>query len=76
MPSRKRTTVYLDARLHRALRLRAKATDSTMSEVAGDALRQALAVEARDIERAELRKPERKMTLNAVGARLKGRARS
>lgn len=76
MPSRKRTTVYLDSRLHRALRLRAKATDSTMSEVAGDALRQALAVEARDIERAELRKPERKMTLNAVGARLKGRARS
>jgi predicted transcriptional regulator len=76
MPSRKRTTVYLDARLHRALRLRAKATDCTISEVAGEALRQALAVEARDIERAELRKPERKMTLNAVGARLKGRARA
>ena len=76
MPSRKRTTVYLDPRLHRALRLRAKATDCTISEVIGDALRQALAVEARGLEAVELRKPERKMTRNAVGARVKGRARS
>lgn len=75
MPSRKRTTVYLDARLHRGLRLRAKATDCTISEVIGEALRQTLAAEARDLQTAELRKPERKMTLNAVGARLKGRAR-
>jgi hypothetical protein len=76
MPSRKRTTVYLDARLHRALRLRSKATDCTISEVIGDALRQALAEEARNLQTAELRKPERRMSLNAVGARLKGRARS
>ena len=76
MPSRKRTTVYLDARLHRGLRLRAKATDCTISEVIGDALRQALAVEARGLEAVELRKPERRMSLNAVGARLKQRARS
>jgi hypothetical protein len=75
MPMRKRTTVYLDARLHRALRLRSKATDCTISEVIGDALRQALAMEARDLERVEARKPERRLSLNAVGARLKLRAR-
>lgn len=74
MPTRKRATAYLDARLHRALRLRSKATDCTISEVIGDALRHALAQEARHLEEVELRKPERKMSLNAVGARLKRRA--
>jgi hypothetical protein len=73
MPSRKRSTVYLDARLHRALRLRAKATDCTLSEVVADALRQAFTQEARAIEGAKAREPDRKMTLAAVGARLKRR---
>jgi plasmid stability protein len=74
MPSRKSATVYLDPRLHRALRLRAKATDCTVSEVIGEALRQALATEARKIQVAAP-KPGRRMTLAAVGARLKGRAK-
>jgi post-segregation antitoxin (ccd killing protein) len=76
MASRKRTTVHLDARLHRALRLRAKATDCTISEVVGDALRKALAEEARNIQQAEALAPRRAMSLKDVGARLKRRARS
>jgi post-segregation antitoxin (ccd killing protein) len=76
MPSRKRTTVHLDARLHRALRLRAKATDCTISEVVGDALRKALAEEARNIQQAEALAPRRTLSLKDVGARLKRRARS
>jgi hypothetical protein len=75
MRSRRRATAYLDARLHRALRLRAKATDSTISEVIGDALRQALALEARDIQKVEARQPARRLSLETVGARLKRRAR-
>jgi hypothetical protein len=67
--------VYLDARLHRALRLRAKATDCTISEVVADALRQVLAQEAHDIEKVEVHRPERKMSLAAVGARLKRRGK-
>jgi hypothetical protein len=73
MQPRKRTVVYLDARLHRALRLRSKATECTTSEVIADALRQAFAEEARDIEGAKARKRGPKLSLDAVGARLKRR---
>ncbi len=76
MPSRKRTTVHLDARLHRALRLRARATDCTISEVVGDALRHALSQEARDIQQAKALAPRKTLSLKDVGARLKRRARS
>jgi hypothetical protein len=76
MQPRKRATVYLDARLHRALRLRSRATECTISEVIADALRQALAQEARDIERLEARRPGRRLSLDAVGASLKRRART
>jgi plasmid stability protein len=76
MPSRKRTTVHLDARLHRALRLRAKATDCTISEVVGEAVRQALSQEARNIQQAEALAPRRTISLRDVGARLKRRPRS
>jgi hypothetical protein len=74
-PSKKRTTVHLDARLHRALQLKAKANDCTLSEVVADALRQVLAAEAHDIEKARPPEPDRKMTLAAVGARLKRRSK-
>jgi hypothetical protein len=73
MQPRKRTVVYLDARLHRALRLRAKATECTISEVIADALRQALTLEARAIEIAKARRVERTRSLDAVGDRLKRR---
>ncbi len=75
MPPRKFTTVYLDPRLHRALRLRARATDCTISEVIGEALRQALASEARKIQVAQAPRPGTRMSLAAVGARLKRRAK-
>lgn len=75
MPSRKRTTVHLDARLHRALRLRARATDCTISEVVGEALRKAFAEEARNIQQSAAPAPRRAMSLADVGARLKRRAR-
>jgi hypothetical protein len=77
--SKKRTSVHLDARLHRALQLKAKANDCTISEVVADALRQVLAQEAHDIEKARPPArppaPDRKMTLAAVGARLKRRTK-
>jgi predicted transcriptional regulator len=75
MPPRKSTTVHLEPRLHRALRLRAKATDCTISEVIGEALRQSFAAEARKIQAAATPRPGTRMSLAAVGARLKRRAR-
>jgi hypothetical protein len=77
MPSRKRTSVHLDPGLHRALRLKARATDCTISEVVADALRQVFGKEARTIERSRGPGPRPgSMALSDVGARLKRRSRS
>jgi hypothetical protein len=44
-----RATVYLDARLHRALRLKSAETDRTISDLVNDAVRSALAEDAEDL---------------------------
>ena len=53
----KRTTIYLDQALHKALRIKAAETSHSMSEIVNEAVRQALADDAEDLaafeERAE-----------------------
>jgi len=46
----KRTTIYFDADLHMALRLKAAETDRSISELVNDAVRIALAEDAEDLE--------------------------
>lgn len=45
----KRSTVYFEARLHRALRLKAAETDRTISDVVNEAVRTLLAEDANDL---------------------------
>jgi predicted DNA-binding protein len=58
----KRSTVYLDPELHKALRLKALETSRSMSELINEAIRGALCEDAEDLaafdERAD--KPQRK----------------
>ena len=54
----KRATIYLDANLHRALRLKAAQTDQSMSELVNDAVRQSLLEDAEDLEAFEARAKE------------------
>ncbi len=54
----KRATIYLDANLHRALRLKAAQTDQSMSELVNDAVRQSLLEDAEDLEAFESRAKE------------------
>ncbi|MCH7520988.1 MAG: ribbon-helix-helix protein, CopG family [Candidatus Marinimicrobia bacterium] len=53
----KRTTIYVDARLHKALRLKAAETDRSISYLVNEAVRLSLAEELEDLaafeERAE-----------------------
>lgn len=49
MATTKRATVYFDAALHRALRLKAAETDQSMSELVNAAVRQTLAEDAEDL---------------------------
>jgi hypothetical protein len=46
----KRTTVYLDQELHQALRLKAVETDSSMSELINNMIRERLFEDAEDLK--------------------------
>jgi len=50
MESSKRATVYFAADVHKALRLRAAASDRSVSDMVNDAVRVALAEDATDLE--------------------------
>ncbi|MEO7974515.1 MAG: CopG family transcriptional regulator [Thermoanaerobaculia bacterium] len=75
MSGPRRTTVYLDPELHRALRLRAAASDVSVSEMVNDAVRLALAEDAADLEEFAKRKKEPAVDFESVVRDLKRRGR-
>ena len=54
----KRATVYFDPDIHRALRLKAAASDDSMSDIVNRAVRLSLAEDAEDLEAFQKRKRE------------------
>jgi len=62
----KRATVYLDPRLHRALRLKAVETEKSLSALVNDAVRQAMAEDAEDLAAFEDRAREPNLSFEAV----------
>jgi hypothetical protein len=54
----KRATVYFDPDVHRALRLKAAASDDSMSDIVNRAVRLSLAEDADDLEAFQKRKRE------------------
>jgi plasmid stability protein len=46
----KRTTVYLDQELHKALRMKAAVTDRSMSDLINEMIRERLAEDAEDLK--------------------------
>jgi len=67
----KRTTVYLDTKLHKALRIKAIDSDKSVSEVINDAVRIALAEDVEDLAAFEERKDEIPITRDEMIKRLK-----
>ena len=59
MSTPKRATVYFDAEVHKALRLRAAANDRSISELVNEAVRVSLAEDAVDLSAFDRRKKER-----------------
>ncbi len=49
MPTAKRATVYFDATVHKALRLKAAETDQSISDLVNTAVRNTLAEDADDL---------------------------
>jgi len=68
MPSTaaKRATVYFDAALHRALRLKAAETDQSMSELVNAAVRRSLGEDAEDLAAFEARAREPNLAFEGV----------
>jgi len=50
MSSSKRATVYFEPAIHRALRLKAAASDKSISDMVNDAVKLTLAEDAEDLE--------------------------
>lgn len=71
MAGPKRSTIYFDPDLHRALRLKAAAMDRSISDVVNDAVRQTLSEDAADLEVFEKRRREPALDFEEVVLRLR-----
>lgn len=73
MEDSKRATVYFDAAVHQALRLRAAATDRSISEMVNDAVKVVLAEDADDLAAFDRRKNERSLSFESFVRALRKR---
>jgi hypothetical protein len=71
----KRATVYFDPDIHRALRLKAAASDDSMSDIVNRAVRQSLAEDADDLEAFQKRKREPNLDFEQFVKALKRRGK-
>ena len=73
--AQKRATVYFDAFLHRALRLKAAETDRSISDLVNEAVKHSLAEDADDITAFEAREKEPDYSFEDVVKDLKRRGK-
>ena len=62
MADTKRSTIYLEEPLHKALRVKAAETDTSISDLVNTAVRQALAEDAEDLKSFRDRAKEPRMS--------------
>ncbi len=75
MEDPKRATVYFDASVHQALRLKAAATDRSISDMVNDAVKIALAEDAEDLTAFDKRKREPSISFELLVRDLRKRGR-
>jgi hypothetical protein len=73
MSTPKRATVYFEAEVHKALRMRAAANDRSISDLVNDAVRVSLAEDAADLSAFERRKKERSVSFDSFVQGMKRR---
>jgi hypothetical protein len=71
----KRSTVYLDPVLHRALKLKALETSRSMSEIINEALKESLAEDAEDLGAFDERSEEPLISYEQMVKRLRADGR-
>ena len=75
MSSAKRATVYFEPEIHRALRLKAAASDKTISDMVNDAVKLSLVEDAEDLEAFEKRRREPNLDFEQFVKALKRRGK-
>lgn len=75
MDTQKRATVYFEADVHRALRLKAAASDRSISDMVNDAVKVALGEDAEDSVAFSKRKDEKSLSFDTFVQRLRRRGR-
>jgi Antitoxin-like ribbon-helix-helix len=75
METTKRATVYFDPEIHRALRLKAAATERTVSDLVNEAVRLTLSEDAEDLQAFEQRRGGPLLSFDEVVKDLKRRER-
>jgi hypothetical protein len=75
MADAKRATIYFDAHLHQALRLKAATADRSISDMVNEAVRAALSEDAEDLAALDQRRGERSVSFESFvrGLRQRGR---
>jgi hypothetical protein len=74
--SSKRATVYFDADLHRALRMKAASNSRTVSEIVNEAVRHALAEDVEDVAAFRKRAKEPRMSFATLVGSLRRRGKT
>lgn len=69
----KRTTIYFESVIHRALRLKSIETERSLSDLVNEAVRLSLAEDAEDLAAFEERASEENLSFEAVVKDLKAR---
>ena len=67
----KRSTIYLEENLHKALRLKAAELDASMSDLVNDALRLSFEEDVNDLEDIKKRRKERTVPFDDFVTKLK-----
>ncbi len=75
MDTQKRATVYFESDVHRALRLKAAASDRSISDMVNDAVKAALSEDAEDLAAFAERKNEKSISFDTFVQGLKRRGR-
>jgi plasmid stability protein len=75
MATPKRATIYLDAEVHQALKLKAAATHRSISEMVNEVVKAALAEDAVDLAAFEERSGERSLSFESFVQDLRQRGR-
>jgi hypothetical protein len=74
-PAPRRATIYFPAEVHRALKLKAAASDRSVSDLVSEAVRLSLAEDAEDLAAFEKRSRERSMKFENVVKALRRRGK-